>query len=529
MPRLSALRSEALRDLAGQFRFASRKNALRALAVLDTLAERIDDDGAYSTRWLVHELTGYTPDESDADAMFPGDALRAELSALAEHIAAAVSVRADEVEGALTVDDLAQRWSASRRTIERYRRDGLVARRVGEGADARLLFTRDAVASFERLRPRAVARASGFSRTDDAEQANILRRARRYRARLNLALTPAAERIALRTGRSVATVRRIILAHDRAADTPIFAARRSIEDKRRDAVMRAVRRGVPPSALAKALARSRDSIARIANEQTLALLRAYDLRAPVSATFERPDAAEVLLAPAVVRADLLPGVTLDAGAFLDEARAVPAPDARDESALAVALSFLRNRASRALAALPAHAPSAATLDEIETDLRWASRLVIKLARTQRRIALAAVEERLGDPLDLRDEHVRALHLASMRALCDASLRFDPFRPGRANRLAARSAVALTQALSAAIASFDLAPDDGRAKARRRRDRAVTLADWTRHSAPWTRFVEPDPRVRRGLDSLDDDDRRLLTLRFGLDGAPPRTRAQVAGD
>jgi RNA polymerase primary sigma factor len=525
MPRVSALRSAALRDLAREFRFASRKNAIAALAVLDTLAERIDPEGAYASRWLVHELTGYTPDANSQDAIFPGDALIAELSAFAEHISVELALRDDEIDNALSVEDLAARWSVSRRTIERYRRQGLVARRVGDGAAARLLFTPEAVDSFERRRTRKVERAGAFARTTQRERDRFIARARRYRAHFGWSLTQTAARIALRTGRSAHAVRAALLAHDRASSSPIFVYRASIDDKDREAIMRALRRGVPLPDLAHAKHRSRESVARIGNERLVTHLREFDLRAPVSPTFQRPDAAEVLLAPAAVRTGLLQTPVLDAAQHFAESRALPAIDTREESALAVALSFLRFRASRTLASLPPHAPSAAALDSIETDLRWASRLVIKLARTQRRIALASLEERVGDLLEHRDEHIRVLHLAAMRALCDAALRYDPARQGR---LAARSAVALTHALSAAIASIDLPTKAASAsRARRRADRAVPLADWTLDAAPWSRFVEPDPRVRANLDSLDERSRRLLTLRFGFAGDPPVTRASAA--
>lgn len=524
MPRLSALRSAALRDLANQYRFASRRSALQALRALDTLGERIDPGATYSLGWLVRELTGYTP-ESEEEAYFPGEALRAELSALAEHICVAASLRAEEAPGALGVDELTERWTVTRRTVERYRRAGLVARRVGEGAAARLLFTSAAVESFERTRDETVRRAGAFSRTTEGERERFVRRARRYRARFGWSLGETARRIALRTGRSPDAVRRAILEHDRAAREPIFPKRASLEDRDRERLFRAARRGVSLTDLATLAGRSRESAARIALERAAARLREHDLRGPASPTFERDDAAEVLLAPPAVREGLLPEPASTAAAFLSEARAQATIDAREESTLAVALAFLRWRAARTLAATPVHSPSAQAVDEVETDLRWAGRLVVKLARTQRRVALAAAEERLGDPLELRDEHVRALHLAMMAALCDAALRFDPFRKGR---LAARSSVALTHALSSVIAALDLRPSAQRtARARRRTDRDISLLDWTRDAAPWSRDLEPDPRVRANLGRVDEEGRRLLTLRYGLDGRPPQTREASA--
>ncbi len=526
---MSALRSASLRDLANQYRFAARRNALHALGALDSLATRLDDDATYSSRWLVHELTGYTPDSTDEEAFFPGNALRAELSAFAEHICVAIALRPEELESdALSVDDLAQRWSVTRRTIERYRRQGLVARRVGEGAQARLMFTAAAIESFEQSRNSAPRDKPAAPRTTDEEKRGFIRRARRYRARLDWSLAQTARRIATRAGRSPDTVRRAILEHDRAATSPVFPRRTTLDDRERERIFRAAQRGISVADLAAITDRTRESVARIANERLLEHLREFDLRAPVSPLFERDDAHEVLLAPNVVRSSLLPERAESALDFLAQARAQKTINAREETSLAVALCYLRWRAARALASLPDQSPSAHTLDEIETDLRWAGRLVVKLARTQRLVALLAIEERVGDPLELRNEHVRALHLASMRAVCDAALRFDPFRKGR---LAARSAVALTHGLSSTIASLGLRSarpnpaGDGRAK--RRTDREIILDDWTLDAAPWSRVVEPDPRLRDRVSTLDEPARTLLTIRFGFRGEPPVTRADAA--
>ncbi|MBX3353550.1 MAG: hypothetical protein KF684_11515 [Phycisphaeraceae bacterium] len=532
MPRLTALRVGALRELAQQFRFAPRARAIAALAAVEALAREIDPERAYAEHWLVHRLTGYRPENAQEGALFAGEALYAELSALAEHICGAIALREDETPGALRVEDLCARWSVSRRTLERYRRRGLVARRVrAADGEERIVFTPGAVEGFETLQPALLARAGGFRRTTGDERAMIVRRARRYRARFGCTVTQASERIALRTGRARETVRRVLLAHDRAADDPIFPRARGVDERRRDALMHAHRRGVPLAELASATGRTRESVARIALERTLVRLRAFDLRGPVAPTFERDDAHEVLLAPPLVREGLLATEALDASAFVDEARAQPPLDPRDEATLATALAFLRFRARRTLASLPAHSPSAAALDRAETDLRWAHRLVVKLARTQRRVALGAIEERVGGSLlDLPDPLARAVHLAAMRALADAALRFDPFAKGR---LAGRAAVALTHALTDALRERRETP---RAGARRSRTRAVSLDDWTRDATPWGRFVEPGPRLTgtdrashapdSPPDNAPDSDEALLWARFGLDGRPPLTLEEV---
>ena len=148
---------------------------------------------------------------------------------------------------------------------------------------------------------------------------------------------------------------------------------------------------------------------------------------------------------------------------------------------------------------------------------------MKLARTQRRVALAAIEERVGGSLlDLPDALVRAAHLGAMRAVADAALRFDPFAKGR---LAGRAAVALAQALSLTLR--DRAPS--RAGARRAQTREVRLADWTRGATPWGGFACPGPRLVDWLRANpDNEDARLLALAWAKAPQDARGRGIYAG-
>jgi DNA-directed RNA polymerase sigma subunit (sigma70/sigma32) len=53
-----------------------------------------------------------------------------------------------------------------------------------------------------------------------------------------------------------------------------------------------------------------------------------------------------------------------------------------------------------------------------------------------------------------------------------------------------------------------------------------MPDWTRTVAPWQELVEPDQRLRREAEDVDIELQTFLRQRFGWDGGPPRTLAEL---
>ena len=100
------------------------------------------------------------------------------------------------------------RWGVSRKTLERWRREGLIARRVtGENGKPRLVFAAGVVERFEKGRGGKMG--AGYTRIDERVEARMLRRAAVY-ARMGCSLNQAARRIAERYGRAHETVRQLL-------------------------------------------------------------------------------------------------------------------------------------------------------------------------------------------------------------------------------------------------------------------------------------------------------------------------------
>ncbi len=530
MPPLPRLRVTALGELAKQLRFAPREALLRDIERAEALAGEIDPERTYPEDWIVYRITGYRA-RIDEPAEVVGAALLGDLSALVERLSSAAGLTAEELAaaGAIDGDALAARWGVSRKTLERWRREGLLARRASLGGGlSRVAYMPGAVERFERANAARIARAGAFSRVPPEVEARMLRRAARYRDSLGLSLNEAASRIARRFGRSHEGVRRLLRRHDEraiaAGREPIFGEPAPLAGRRQRAALRAWRRGVPPGRIAARYGRTRGAIHHALLAERARLLRAHPVGGvPPAAAALDADAIAALLEPEPVRSGLVWRGETDLLAFILSARERSAPVAVEERMRAMAMHALRARAARITGLLGSSSAEAAGVDRAETDLRWAARLAATLVRTHLPLMVETLEGALGVPLEgLRPGESRPLLASAVVAVASGVMGHDPWRGGR---VAAPVGLAVTRL--AAGRAREARPDPRRAMPRL--SRGVAFEDWTRRLAPWQAFLEPDARFAGVLDLLDAEPRATLCARFGLGGGYPRTLAELAAE
>jgi len=522
MPRVSTPRTDVIAELGEQLRFTSKRVLLRHLDRIDELAAQVDPEALYPEDFVVFRVTGYRPELGEA-RLVPGEALRGDLSSLAERLSESAGLTEDDLDGPVeTIASLTERWGVSRRTLERYRRLGLIARRVDLGLGRRaLVFARAGVERFETIHADRLEKAGGFTRFDDREMDRQWRAAERYRRRMGWSLNRIAQRLAARTGRSAEGIRRSLLRRDRqriAGDHALFPEPGPPTARDRLLAVRASRRGIEPALLAKRSGRRKSAAVRALNDGRADLLRSLDLDYASQGEVETsgmPDAEPV-------RTGLVIHGGGDLGALLDQMRERTAPVSFEERSRSIAYRVLVRRAAERIAELPASTVSGAELDTIETTLRWASMLKALLVRSQLRLALETLEARLGGGLEtLPPARASVLALAVIDAACEG---VDRFHPARGGRLAAPVSLAL-QRWASHVPDVAAAVVPG--KATRMTPTGYAVRDWTRSVALWQAWLEPDPRLGGVLDRLDDHERSLLTRRFGLDGSPPETLDAIA--
>jgi len=538
MPPLPRARLPLTARLIGALRTLAAHDQLKALATLEELATQIDPAASYPESWLrfrlLPELAHTTP-TSDLSDEPPSDIARGEhllpdLDALAQAISDAqqrTGAIAPTAPPSLSARALITRWKASPATITRLRAQGLVARRViSARGRASLAFTIAHIEAFEQAHPVLVARPAAYDRLTPAQRARILRHARRYRALLGLSLNAAAKRIAARAHRSHEGIRHLLLQHATALGFPDASP---LNARRRRAIDRAHRMGIDVGRLSRLSRRSRSAVRR-----ALAMVEADRLRTLIAAT----DSADVLAAPhpptkpesshdadpltaAPARTGLGGVGTTDLYELFAAAPHTPPPLAVEERARALAYHRLRTLAREQIQQLDAAHPSAAAIDRIITQLRWAARLKAELVRSQLRVIIETLESRATRPLA---QLPGAWLLSALPPVFAAAGRaIDLYEPWRGGRLAGPMTLAIDRVAARWIRDHPADTQAQRPRAATILIRGTSLPDWTRRVCVWQQWLEPDPRIaalaQRNLPTQRDAE--LIRARFGLDesGAP----------
>ncbi len=520
MPPLRKLRVGALEELAKQLRFAPAETLRRQLERAEQLSREIDPAVNYPEDWVVFRVTGYRP-QIEAPAIVVGEALIGDMSALVERLSAAAKIGEKELEQGkfLAAAEVQARWGVSRKTLERYRLRGLVARRVvAERGVSRLAFLRESVERFEVKWKERVDGARGFSRIEKEVEARMARRGAAYQ-RLGCSLNQAAVRIAKRYGRAQETVRQVLrrsVVEFDGAGPPTAWERRLIE--------RAWWWGVEPGKIARRLERPSASVQRVIVDVRAERLKA--LKLPEEGDMRAGQVEKALASPECTRG-LGAGGEMDVLEFVRAARETPAPEATAEKLRVVGYHGLLARAAGGIAKLKTHGNSATLVDRIETDLRWAARIKVELVRSTLAVIVRTLESSIGRPL----EEVRAAELIELLRECleAAAGVVDGFHAGKGGRLAAPVGLAATRIVARSGFRADL--DRGKERARSRLGPGVRVEDWTRRVAAWQSnngnlWLELHASVRAGMGVLTERARRLLEMRYGW-GGPARTVVESA--
>lgn len=558
MPRLSALRTRALAELARQLRFESADAARRQLGRAEQLAVELlegaaekDAAPAFPEEWVVFRITGLRTESALAGGeavMLVREAVIADLGPLVERLSSAAGIEEKDLlakagkGGALggpwsDVPAVCERWKVSRKTLERYRRMGLIGRRVrlGKGKE-RVVFSEDVLRLFERVQGLRVRGAAEFSRISKDERLAMIDAARAMRAEKGWTLDRCARALAKEHGRAAETVRQMLRKHDERAPEAIFGERGPLTEHERGIVANTAQRAGKMTEAARRLGRTRGTAYRVLGDQRAARLRGLALGGPVSPEFERADAETRLLGVRAAREGLGRGGHADAAAVIAEAATIGPVSATEERARAAAYWYLRWRAASTIARLARHGARAGEIDAIERDLLWASRLKAELVRSQLPLIVRTVETQTGRVIAEAGEAERAeVVRIGLVAVIEAVEQFDPFKGGR---LAAPVGVALGRAVSVWMKARrgdgggEVGGPAGRA---RRMAAALSPApadDWTRRVNVWQKWLDLDSSARTRMAAMDARTRRVVEVRFGLGVGgvgPPRTMGEVAAE
>ena len=230
---------------------------------LERFLLELEQARTYPYEFVYFRIVGVRLDVDRLDT-FTGAALTPDLLLLLEALSeGAAPLVKDAGEAVYATDDLRARFGVTARTIRRWRRLGLVSRRFEFPDGARRIGVRkSALERFIRANRGTAALAGRSARLTAKEEEDILRRLARYRER-GLGATAAAARVAREVGRARETVRKVLRRREGPGKRPTGRLARDA----RQALLAAHRKGATAEELAARTGRSPATVYRILNQE----------------------------------------------------------------------------------------------------------------------------------------------------------------------------------------------------------------------------------------------------------------------
>jgi RNA polymerase sigma factor (sigma-70 family) len=370
----------------------------------EALLGLIRPDQQYPYDFVVYRLTGFRPPQGDPSRqpMIPGRQLRADLQRLMLDVCDSFELRPQDYgQRVYDAATLASRFRISTKTIQRWRRLGLPARRmVFDHGRRRVAFLESSLRAFARSRRQRIMRSVRFSQLSPQEKADIIRRARRMARYARCSLMEISRRIAAATGRAVETVRYTIRRHDLAnpqsAVLPYLA--KPLDEQARSVVYQCFLQGVPAATLAQRYGRSRGSIYRVINEMRARQLLSRPIDCIYNQQFDLPGAHELIMvdsAAAMPAAAAMRSPPADLPPYLQSLYEWPLLSPQREHELFRRYNYLKHCADRLRRKIDANHIRAGELRQIEALLLRANAVKNEIVRSNLRLVVSIAKKHLG--------------------------------------------------------------------------------------------------------------------------------------
>jgi len=517
-----------LAELAKQIGYLAKDTRLKQLHRAERLICLIDPEKSYPYEFICYQVTGYRP-RGELGESLPGESVREDLGRLVEQVSAGLKLAADEVgETVYTIKEAAAHFSVSEKTIQRWRRQGLVAWKfVGGDGRMRVGLRKSSLERFANRNAERVGEAAEFSRLSQEERREIIRRARRLSLFCHCCLFEVSKRIARRLGRAVETVRQTIKEHDRThPKSKLFPnASEPLQETDRRRMYHAYQRGVSVHALAKRFCRTRSSIYRIITEERARDLLDEPIEYMNSPEFHRNDADDLILNDEVGR-QAMTGVDAKASTppkglpiYLKNLYKTPLLSREEERSLFRLYNYLKFKAGEARRSLrDTRSPKVEDIEEVERLLDEAGRVKNRIIQSNLRLVVN-IAKRHVSPQTNFFELISDGNISLMRAV-------DKFDYTRGFKFSTYASWAIMKNFARTVP-----------KAGKRRDRFMTGHDELLEMTRDLRFegeepyVEPDVTVKENIErvmaNLGPREREIVMRRYGLGDMPgPQTLEEV---
>jgi len=524
---MQKIQNQDLAQLLLQLRFTPQEKRRKQLDAAEKLFAIVERDKNYPFEFVFFRITGFHHKDPTEQHLIKGDQLLEDLQVfiakLSFQVARLVTGQSQKVYSA---QELAKTLGISTRTVQRWRKRGLIARNfIFEDGVKRFGFFKSTVDKFLAANRDLAANAKTFTRLTAKQKGKLVRWAAALTAKTNLSRHHIISKIAAEIGRSHETVRHALVSYEKAnPDKPLFKRPPGVTDPARAAeIYELFKQGYDVRDLMKRFNRSKSSIYRIINIRRAKALLLRKIEFIASDEFLDADAKAKILGtrpagvkPAAAKSIEPFGLTgRSLPDYLRILKKTPALNRERELELFRRYNYLKYLACITRAGMKATLTSSTHLEQIEGYLAEAEDIHRAIIEANLRLVVSIARKHAGGGANLSDL-ISEGNLALLRAV-------EKFDYSRGFRFAT-------------FASWTIAKDFARGMpartARRDRKAAESLArmqeDSREEEATDLAAIE---RAHQSLaqviaDELDPREQYIILNRFGPIGQPIKKKTKT---
>lgn len=519
---MAEYRLDSMGSLARQMGFTPHEALSAQVHSAEELIHDIDPAKAYPLDFVIFRITGYRPKKVAKD-LLTGLALQHDLGLLIEQVSEGLNISTTSLsEPVLSIEDVTERFNVTSKTIQRWRRRGLPARRfVFPDGKRRVGFLLSSVERFFTAHRDQVPTARNLAAVEEPENELILRRAKVLAKECGCWPDEVARRIARKLNRSPSTVLHTIRKHDaeHSQDTCILHwAPIPVPQEDRSKILRAYRHGVSILALAKKYHQGRSSIYRVIMEERIARLNRKKVRFIDDPLYQQEDAAEAIRQ--IIKQEELTQtnadelrIPRDLPPYLQELYRTPLLTPSRERALFLKFNFHKHQFVQLRKELEPQFARSRDLDRLEQHRHDAIDTKNQIVRANLRLVVSVARKHLRVGLSLM-ELISDGNITLMRAV-------EGFDIHKGNRFSTYATLALMKGFARSVPMM------------RAMSRCNTPQEMLGEVADASNERQIDlflhrEQVMHLLSRLDDRERAILQAHYGLEhGASPASYDELS--
>ncbi len=406
-----------LAELLMQLRFTPLDKRKKQFEAAENFLFSIESDREYPLEFVCYKITGYRVESLAEQEPVKGAALiedlRIFLAKLSGQVAGSVSEQPEKI---YSIDELAKTLGVSTKTIDRWRKNYLIARKyIFEDGKKRFGFSQSVVDEYLKKNRELITKAKNFSQLTKKQKEQIVNHARGLSAKTNLSRYQVIEEIAKKTQRAHETIRYILLNYERAyPDKPVFDKHSAqVTPVQAKEIYRFFKGGASIEELMGKFGRSKSSIYRIINRRRAKALLSLKIEFIASDEFTEDDAFEKILPcakpavhPHLENDEALKLVDGSLPQYMQTLKQAPLLKRDREIELFCRYNYLKFFAHQLCLQLNTNKPSGIKLGKIEKYTAWAEEIKKTIIEANLRLVVSiASKHNKGDAglLDLVSE------------------------------------------------------------------------------------------------------------------------------